>query len=404
MYPNRPDLYSSEVKAADAVFIRQKGAVLLERSSDSIVDNTLKICYRRYQGKSNESSSTKTKLNLVLFHGTGMNKGLWHYHINKLFEFFNTGKDNGTNLHLNVVCAFDAVNHGESAELNKSKLGYLYDWRDSSKDVVKVLTEDEAATFIEAENKMSIIIGHSMGGFVSLYGTYLAPALFDSCILVNPVSHVSPSEYAERDMEFKVWYERNYMKDNFDIQDGNNWYNEIESFLKTKSFYRKFHPTVLANLLEDELPKEVKQSPKAAYNKIKLNTTVEAQLHTYWGMVKSIPCGMPTFREIKVPVFHIVSDFDISSDENRSFMRNNLSQVVQCINFPNSKHLLNGEEPDPLIKLFTSIIQGREVIHSRKTVIDEEYLVKKYGKNYRKLLSDARLESLIKNGATVPKL
>lgn len=404
MHPNRPELYTHEVKAAVANFPRQKGAVLLEKSLDSVEDNTLKICYRRYQGKSNTLSLSKTKLNLVFFHGTGMNKGLWHYHIDKLFEFFNSGQDNGTNLHLNVVCAFDAVNHGESAELNREKLGYVYDWRDSSKDVVKVLAEDEAATFVDAENKISIMIGHSMGGFITLYSAYLAPALFDSCIVVNPVAHVSPFEYAERDKEFKDWYEGNYMKDEFDIQDESNWYREIETFLRKGSFYRRFHPGVLACMVKDELPKAVRESPNAAYNKIKLNTTVASQIHTYWGMNKSVPYGMAILNQVEIPVFHVVGDLDISSGEARHFIRNSLLQVVQGVNLPNAKHLVNGEDPDRIIQLFTLFIQEREVIYSEKALIDEKYLVKKYGKNYRKVLSDSRLDMLKKNGAVAPKL
>jgi len=404
MHPNRSELYTYEVKAAVATFPRQKGAVLLEKPLDSVAENTLKICYRRYQGISNPLNLSKTKLNLVFFHGTGMNKGLWHYHIDKLFEFFNSGQENGTNLHLNVVCAFDAVNHGESAELNREKLGYVCDWRDSSKDVVKVLVDDESATFVDAENTISIMIGHSMGGFVTLYSAYLAPTLFDSCIVVNPVAHVSPFEYAERDKEFKDWYEANYMKDEFDIPDERNWYSEIENFLRKDSFFKKFHPDVLANMTQDELPKAVRESPNKTYNKIKLNTTVASQIHTYWGMSKSVPYGMATLNQVEIPVFHVVGDLDISSVEAREFIRNSLLQVVHGINLPNSKHLVNGEDPDPLIKLFTLFIQEREVIYSKKTLIDENYLVKKYGENYRKFLSDSRLEMLKRNGAIAPKL
>lgn len=403
MHPNSPDLYSYEVRTAVASFPRQNGSVLLEKSLDNIDDNTLKICYRRYQGKVSQSYHSKTKLNLVFFHGIGMNKGLWHYHIDKLFKFFNSGQDNG-NLHLNVVCAFDAVNHADSAQLNKNKLGYIYDWRDSSKDVIKVLIEDESATFVETENKISIMIGHSMGGFVTLYSAYLSPGLFDSCIVVNPVSHVHPNEYTERDIQFKKWYESNYMKDDFEIQNASNWYNEIEAYFKKNSFFRKFHSIVLANMLEDELPKEIKQSPNEAYSKIKLNTTVASQLYTYWGMNKSVSCGMPTFAEIEIPIFHIVSEFDNSSAEARRYLRNRLQQVVHGIDFPNAKHLLNGEDPDSLIKLFILILQERDVIYSNMTLVDEKYLVKKYGKNYREVLSDARLDSIIKYGATAPKL
>lgn len=402
MYPSSPYLYSYEVKAAEASFPREHGTVLLENPLNKVSESILKICYRRYQSKANPES--KTKLNLVFFHGTGMNKGLWHYHIDKLYKYFNSEQSHGTNLHLNVVCAFDAVNHADSACLNRDKLGYICDWRDSSKDVVKVLTEDEAATFVEERNKISIMIGHSMGGFVTLYSAVIAPFLFDSCIVVNPVSYVHPDQFIEKDIEFKKWFEKKYMKDNFDIQDDKNWFSELESFFLKESFFRNFHPVVLRNMLEDELPQNVKRTTNQPHKKITLNTTVAYQLHTYWGMNTSVSYGMPTFGEIPIPVFHVVSENDNSSADARRDTRQRLQNVVHAINFPNAKHLVNGEDPDFITKLFILILEERELINKDSTVVDEEYLMKKYGKNYRQVLSDGRLDSIIKNGPSAPKL
>lgn len=403
MYPDSPGLYTHEVKTVDAVFQREKGSVVLQSPLDKVCDNTLKICYRKYKAKGNGSPRSKTKLNLVFFHGTGMNKGLWHYHIDKLFKFFNS-EDNGTKLHLNVVCAFDAVNHGDSAYLNKEKLGYVSDWRDNSKDVIKVLTEDETATFVEAENKITVMIGHSMGGFVTLYSAFLAPFLFDSCILVNPVCYVHSSEFTDKDIEFKKWHDKGYMKDEFDIAADRDWKKELEKYFKNESFLRDFHPIVLRNMLEDELPHEIKQTPHKSYNKITLHTTVTNQLRTYWGMNKSVPFGMPVYDKIRIPIFHVVADGDIASAAGRSFVRSSLKDVVHAIDIPNAKHLINGQDPDSVTKLFTLILQERELVHARSSVIDEDYLVKNYGKNYRQVLSDARLKSVTKFGARIPKL
>lgn len=402
MIPEESLLYRYELRTVDASYPRAAGAVLLEKPLNKISDNTLKICYRKYT--SSRSSPSGTNLNLVFFHGTGMNKGLWHYHIDKLYTFFNGEKDNNTDLHLNTVLAFDAVNHGDSAALNNKKLGTVYDWRDNGKDVVKVLQEDELDTFLGPGHNLNIMIGHSMGGFVTLYSAFLCPTLFDSCIILNPVCFADPSVFDLRNSEFRKWYQRGFMKDEFDIPEDSNWKKETDKFFTKKSFFRGFKPPILQNMLEDETPDEIKQNPNKHHKKVNLKTTVVDQLNTYFGLNESVYQSMPTYESIEVPIFHIVGEFDTSKENSVNTTRTLLKKVVRPIDLPNSRHLVNAEDPDTVIKLFTLIIQQREVVNSKMKIIDEKYLSKKYGDNYRKVLSDAMRDTITKNNGNAPKL
>jgi len=87
------------------------------------------------------------------------------------------------------------VTHGQSAAVNKNKLGYVYGWNDGSRDVIDIVKNQESKDFF-SQNAINILVGHSLGRFQVLYTCFLEPELFDSCITLNPVCYMD-NETAE---------------------------------------------------------------------------------------------------------------------------------------------------------------------------------------------------------------
>lgn len=343
LYPEKSKLYTYNLKTIDADIIRGKGSVVPSNSR-------LKMVYRKY---TSSIDVVGPRLNLVFVHGTGMNKGIWHYHINKLYELNSSHFGN----QLGTVIAVDCVNHCHSALNNKDALGFIHDWRDLAKDIVKMATEEEADVFLGNPDNINIIIGHSMGGFVSLYTGFLAPDIFCACVPINPVCYTPDGVdgYAKVFQNIVLsWCERGYMKDTFTISNPSQWYTEIEQFFKYKSFFTKFHPTVLQNMILDELNVDI-SNPQS---QVKLNTTVQAQYSTYLTSLICMYHFKKLLKFIEVPVYRILSEKDIALDEAKSYFSEALKPVLVNFDLPNEKHLVNGENPDLVIDILQNILSS----------------------------------------------
>lgn len=86
MQPSCSDLYESKLITVPAAFPRYPGSVILSQPSNNPEDYRLDVCYRKYKTKSYVSD--QPKINIVFLHGNGMNKGIWHYHIDKFVQSF----------------------------------------------------------------------------------------------------------------------------------------------------------------------------------------------------------------------------------------------------------------------------------------------------------------------------
>ncbi|KAF8579956.1 hypothetical protein K439DRAFT_1358320 [Ramaria rubella] len=147
-------------------------------------------------------------LTLFLAHANGFPKEVWEP---TLLDIFSTAERAG--VVIGEVWAFESVQHGDSALLNKNVIGDIFDWADNARDILNFLmyylpskissgmlpthiprlpNKIASQRQISGYNDRTLIgIGHSLGGcsmHVHSASFSLAyPALFASLILVEPV-------------------------------------------------------------------------------------------------------------------------------------------------------------------------------------------------------------------------
>ncbi|KAJ8101288.1 Alpha/Beta hydrolase protein [Lipomyces tetrasporus] len=153
---------STTVKAA---FPRAK------RYSTVRSNDRLQLALNRYQPPSRSASG----FTLIFLHCTGFQKETWEEVIKYIFN-------QSDDVPIREAIAFDWVGHGDSALLNKGKLGYDLLWSDGSRDLVAMIDELQIPQPI-------ISIGHSMGGGQALAACHLRPRLFTACIAIEPVAY-----------------------------------------------------------------------------------------------------------------------------------------------------------------------------------------------------------------------
>lgn len=404
MQPSISDLYETKLITCPAAFPRYPGSVIIPQPSNDPDDYRLNICYRRYKTKSHVSE--QPKINIVFLHGNGMNKGIWHYHIDKLYNHFNSHEK--SKYRLNTVLAIDAVTHGQSAAVNKNKLGHVYGWKDGPRDVIDIVKNQESKDFF-SQNAINILVGHSLGGFQALYTCFLEPELFDSCVTLNPVCYMD-NETAELHLfALNMWHESGKIKSHFDIPEGSNWKEVVEHHYKKESFFKRFDSTVMANMLEDEFTDELKKNPDAKYKTIDLNTPSTQEYMCYYNAQLFIPQGMEVFHQITTPVYHIVGDNDTAGQRAVESTRNVLQSVIKPIDIENSTHIVLGENPDLVVNELVKAIDDNIEIHRKNGDIryKEPKLFEKYGKDYRNTLIAEEYDvytTASKNGTKLYKL
>lgn len=372
MIPEKSELYSYSTKIINASSPRFPGSVILTKPSTNPDDYILKLAYRKYLTKL-KINPNKPKINLLFLHGNGMNKAIWHYHIDKLYQSIEN---------LNVVLALDYTNHAESASLNKGKLGYKFSWIDASKDVIKLIKENESDVFL-VPNVLNLCIGHSMGGQISLTTAYNEPLIFDAMMVINPVCYVDDNRQDTFKVAFQFWEKRGYIKSEFELDNEESYQDVIYNFHKQKSFFKRFNDTVLRNMTEDELCNN--ETFHQGTKLISKNTNKYQEFITYFGGEYANQRLVTFMKDIEVPIYHICSENDILAGIPCEVTRERLKKVIHPTDIPNTAHLVNGENPDLIIPLITNMISERLKILSEKGDIrfrDESYL-KQFGPNYR---------------------
>ena len=376
MIPASSYVYTFLDKTTTATGPRFPGSVVLAEPSFNQDDYQLEIAYRAYKRK--EAPKSGPRVNLVFHHGVGMNKGIWHYHIDKWFNLIPN---------VNYSVAIDCVNHGQSAVLNESKLGHKVSWIDFAKDVIKVVKIDEAQEFLKP-GAVNIFLGHSCGGMVSLTSAYFEPTLFDAIIALNPVAYADELSDQLLTMGINMWRNKGSITNEYDVEEGQDHKLAIYSFYKTKSFFRAFDDTILRNMLEDEhLDYDVS-------NKALTSTQASQEYLTFMGSGSSIRRAFPSFGQIETSVYHIVGEKDTAPDQAVQAIREALAGVVHPIDVPGGSHMFNAIKPEVFTDIVKKIITERIEVFEQtgdKRYPDEVYM-KTHGSDYKQVLTRRALE------------
>ncbi|KAK6198646.1 Alpha/Beta hydrolase protein [Scheffersomyces amazonensis] len=399
--PESSPYYTYSVKVSEASWPRFTGSVVLPTPSSDSNDYKLSIAYRRYETtQSSKKIGNKRPINLVFMHGNGMNKGLWHYHIDKIYSHY---QDSLNDSYINVVLALDNANENDSAYINSNKLGPVYHWIDGTKDIIAVIKNNEARTFSQ-QNTINIIIGHSMGGFQSLMASIIEPNLFHAAILINPVLYQTEEYMAACQILYNKWIKHRRVVSQFKFDGPNkNWKKDVEQWFKTKSFFKNFHPQVLSNMIDDATPP--RYDPNQAYDEINLKHPATQEYLTYFWGVDSVWQSMDKYKFAKVPIYHISTENDLAPPDHVKLTRELLKNVVIPIDVPKFYHSANAEQPDwALGVIYNSIddVLAKSPGHiindfKYKDILGKDYKDKLYQETFKNFIGDDfnQLKSLL---------
>lgn len=336
-------LYTLEKKTTDAAFPRAPGSTILS-------NDRLKIVYNKYLTARGAISKDKIKVNLIFAHGTGMNKSIWNYHIKKLFEH----SQSASTWVLNSVLSIDAIGHGDSSLLNEGKIGWVYKWEDGSKDIIQVIKHEQQTTneFVNNASTKNILIGHSLGGFMAVVAGFYEPSMFDAVIPVEGVLFMDP----KTDGRFLGIFSKlsSILIDRFESEE------EYNDYFTKFSIYKAFHPEVLKDFMEDE--KATYVDPETKETKFMTKASTTNQMTTYYSARISIPLVMEIFPLLTVPLVHVIgSKATWNPPQSIKFIRDAVPKeyLLDAIDIPEGEHLVNGNDPDALVKIIEDTIKKR---------------------------------------------
>lgn len=354
-------MYSLEKKTADGVFPRTAG-------STTLPTDRVKVVYNKFSPKTPVPADV-TKVNLIFAHGSGMNKGTWTYHIEKLYE----QSQRNPRWKVDKVIAVDYFTHGDSAELNRNKIGWTADWCDGGKDLIEVVKHEMATTgdFLPGGWSRNVLIGHSMGGFSVLWAGFLEPQLFDSVISIEPV--------IQYDQLVNEWFFNRMKKVGKFIE---NKYPSLEAahkHLKKESFYNVMQKDVLDNFVDDELVHEK--------DGVRVKADKKHQIATYCGVAYAAEKGMAILSQLEVPFFHITGAAATwTPRESVDWIRGEVPEhLLEVADIAKGGHLVHGEQPLELIRLWSYFIDKRvRFIEEARKEFPEE----KYGNDRKKIFDE----------------
>lgn len=354
-------MYSLEKKTADGVFPRTNGSTILPT-------DRVKVVYNKFSPKVPVPANV-TKVNLIFAHGSGMNKATWTYHIKKLYE----QSQNNPNWKVDKVVAVDYFSHGDSAELNREKIGWTADWCDGGKDLIEVVRQEIATTgdFTPGGWSRNVLIGHSMGGFAVLWAGYLEPQLFDSIICIEPV--------IQYDQLVNEWFFKRMKKVGKYIE---NKYPSLEAahkHLKKESFYNTMKKTVLDDFVDDELVVEK--------DGVRVKAEKNHQIASYCGVAYSAEKGMAILSQLEIPFFHITgADATWTPRESVDWIREQVPEhLIEKADIAKGGHLVHGDQPLELVRLWSEFIDKRvKFIEEARKNFPEV----KYGNDRRKIFDE----------------
>lgn len=313
--------YDRYVKVVEAEFPR------MTINSTIPTGASLAVVFDHYRLRRNRKSSRRKPVNLFFMSGTGMTKAVWQYHIKRLFKYSEDNEE--LSWQLNNAVAVDLVNHGESAVENAGRLGFVVDWREGAHDLIQVAKSLRLLG-------TNIVIGHSMGGYQSLYASTLAPLMFQHAIVIEPVIYREPGP-SPRLVKMIPGMNR-VLQTEFKDE------NEFNTFFREKSIFKKFNPEILDDFLESE--KIIRKD-----GTVTAKTTKEQQMICYMNSSPAVSIWKEVLSNVTIPVIHVIgASAGWNPPQSVTEVRKNLKNV-KSIDVQNAAHLVNCEQPDEIIKI-----------------------------------------------------
>ncbi|KAG1731189.1 Alpha/beta hydrolase family-domain-containing protein [Suillus paluster] len=236
-----------ELKQLAAEFAERQDRFEHGRLSGEGSEKPLWNCVNRYAKRVQDG---RKGLTLFLTHATGLPKETWETTLRYLLSSPSASL-------IDEVWSWEAVQHGDAALVNEANLGGIYDWLDSTRDIVHFLLhylpEDASSKALPTHldllpetiseyrktkgfsSRSLVSVGHSFGGCCLIPAAVNFPALFSSMVLVDPIivqNHNGPPNTV-----------RLYVT----LARRDRWPSREEALrsLKTSPFFAGWHPDAL---------------------------------------------------------------------------------------------------------------------------------------------------------------
>lgn len=325
--------FRMEQKTCDAAFPRGKGGSVLPT-------DRFKLVYNKYSNTEPIAKDT-TRVNFIFAHGTGMNKAVWHAHIEELYQ----RSKSSTNWKVGTVVSVDAATHGDSGYANRDKIAWGFDWRDGARDLVAVVRNemDTCGVLVPSAYERNILVGHSLGGYIAAHAAYREPALFDLCIAVEPVIYYQ--KYYDEFFLRRIRKLGRILKDTFSTR------AEAEKYF-ADSFYNVMEPRVLDAFVQEEIYEDNGQ--------YKTKASAVAQMATYMYATVSIMPGQEVLKLMEVPFLHAVGDEAMwNSPDTIDFVRDSIPPHLYEFKSLKGDHLVHGSNVKDTVEMIWDFANRR---------------------------------------------
>ncbi len=331
--------YTVTPKVCDAAYPRHFGSTLLTL-------DRLKLAYNLYNTIRKPASEEFIAINLVFAHGTGANKSLWKYYIEKLYTFLEEQQQQAwlnpelPKWYLKSVLSIDSASHGDSALLNHRKLGWQNRWEDGGRDLNSVLRHEQAHDndmFLNGPRQRTILVGHSLGACQAVFAAAYEPMMYDTIFMMETVAYTD--EKSDAVFEKMIMRMGHFIKDEFSSE------QELDYYFTKVGIMKKFHPKVLQDILDDE-------KYQSSDGKWHTKASTPQQLTSYMSGAASIPAVMRTLPLLRTPVVHVAAlKGRFNPPRTREFVRKAIpAEFLKAIDNVEGEHNLNGERPDEMIE------------------------------------------------------
>lgn len=354
-------------KTIDASYPRSPGSTLVS-------GERLKIVYNKFSSPTPEPG--KIRINMIFCHGTGMNKHLWTYYIEKLSKVVNSDWCIGS------CIAIDCVNHGDSALANNGKLGWAYTWLDGSRDILKIIEYEQqnCNDFINDRLNKTIIVGHSLGGHQALLASFINLNCFDMVVPIDPIVY--------SDKNYEAFYKQNFFKIAKHIKDEFSSLQEFDQYYRQRSFLQHMDREILQNIVEHEYY-TVQENGKLKY-KSKASKVSQMAIYAMTKLSLQRSTGIIPFVENKV-VLIVGSKSPFNDSAAVDFMLSHFKKLESLHIIENAAHLLVGENSTEVFLILSKVVEtcGNDAVVNKKWYPEVLY------KNKKDLLKD-RTEMLMR--------
>lgn len=370
-------MFKVEKKVTDAHFPRIKGAT-------TSIDDKLKIVYNKFTNVS-PLAADKIRINLVFNHGTGMNRFIWNYYIEQLYAY----AQNQPDWYLGSVISYDDVSHGDSAMINREKLGWAYSWFDGGKDLVKIVKHenDTCNDFLNNRLSRNILIGHSLGGHQVTMAGFIEPELFDTLIIVEPVL------FGQKKL-FPTFLRRSLKIAEVTIDEFPT-FERYKKYEEKYSFLKDLHPRILKDFVDNEFYEVY--DPATQTTKYRTKADKIGQMATYLSSYEALPKSMAVLSHIDCKICFVYGEKAAWNPPGTiEFITSSIKpeNLLETHSVKNGSHLINVEQPDDILKIIKGVLTKRtqtanalkdqypEIVYNgdRKKIIELQYKLMQQGK------------------------